>query len=262
MWLGEKRGQGVKGVVDKLIPGTEWPLPHAAAATRQPDRQQVDIGAQPLRPRAENVRITAGEWHTDQRHRGAPGRLAKDGQALVTASRQGARSLVLSGAGNGADSAVAENSGRDLSDRTLLDELFRSERIGAEFLLGPGHEAYYRKGRAACVEEIVIAALEGYPQLSTDVDNPLLDCSLAVRVARPTHLLTHREMETTDGAVNETIVVELIFTGHEDITESLEAGGAAELLKRIGKGVDAYRRRQVAAGEAQAHLVGWRGMRV
>src|SRR5580658_10439037 len=90
MRLGEKRRQRVNGVIDELVPGTERRLPHAGAVTWKPDRQQVDSGVQPLRPRAEDLRIPAGEWHTYQRHRWASGCPAEDGQALVTAGRQGA----------------------------------------------------------------------------------------------------------------------------------------------------------------------------
>jgi len=148
--------------------------------------------------------------------------------------------LVLSGAGYGAGSDVAEYRGRDLADRALLDELFRAERFFAEFLLDPGNEAYHRKGRAAGLEEVVIAVGDGQPQLSTYVDNPPLDRGLTALVARLTHLLTHGKWKTIDSAVNEAIVVELICAGHEHVAESLETGRATELFERVGIGVYAY----------------------
>jgi hypothetical protein len=139
--------------------------------------------------------------------------------------------LVLSGAGNGAGSGVAEYGGGDLADRGMFDEFFRAERFGAEFLFGPVYDAYHREGCGAGIEEIIIAGGDGHSQLSTDTDNPLLDRCLTVRVARLTHLLAHGEMEAVDGAVDEAVVVELVFAGYEYVAESFEAGGTAEFFE-------------------------------
>src|SRR6202522_3637960 len=128
----------------------------------------------------------------------------------------GVFSSVFSGVFSG---GVADYGGCDLAYAALLDELFRADRFGAEFLLGPGYYAYHRKGSAAGIKEVIVAGRDRQPKLSTDVDNPLLDRCLAVRVTRLTHLLTHGEMETIDGVINEAIAVELIFASHEHIAE-------------------------------------------
>lgn len=147
---------------------------------------------------------------------------------------------MLSGASSGADSGVAEYGDRDLTDRALLDEFFRAERFGAEFLLGPGYESHYRQGGATGIEEVIVTGGHGQPQLSADVDNPLFDGCLAVRATRLTHLLTYGETETIDGTVDEPVVVEPVFASYEHVAESLEASRTAELLKRVRERIDAY----------------------
>jgi hypothetical protein len=131
---------------------------------------------------------------------------------------------MVSGAGNRAGHGIAGDSGRNLADQALLDELLWAERSDPEIRLGPGNDPDHRQGGAASLEEVIIAGGHRQPQLSTDVHHPLLDRRLAVLVARLTHLLAHRELEAMDGAVDEAVVVEFIFASDQDIAEPLEAG--------------------------------------